>query len=104
MELTNDRIAALEQKIEALKKKERAEQKKLRDEQKKADSRRFYIIGEIVVKHFPELAKIAPGNNKQNADNFREFEAFLRMISSDEQLKGIFQKFMEQTPTNGSNV
>lgn len=104
MELTNERINDLNKKIKSLEAQKRTEQRKIREEKRKLEQRRFYIVGEMVVKHFPELAKIVPGNNKQNAENFSGFEAFLQIVSSDEKFTVLFQKFMEQTPKNGGDV
>lgn len=104
MEVTNESIAKLTQKIKALEMQKRAQQKKQREEQRKTDSRRFYIIGELVVKFFPELNEIKPGTKAQNAENFNGCIKFLETISADEKIADFFQDCIQDKPENSGNV
>ncbi len=97
MELTKKNIDKLNQKIEKLNRQKRIERKKLREEQKKIDSRRNYIIGEMVVKYFPELAKIMPGTKTENTEKFSGFEKFLYTVSTDATMMELFRKCAEQS-------
>ncbi len=97
MEITNKNIDKLNQEIEALKRQRRIERNKLRENQKKIDSRRNYIIGEMVVKFFPELAKIMPGTKTENAEKFSGFEKFLQRVSADAAIMELFRERMEQS-------
>ncbi len=97
MEITNKNIDKLNQEIEALKRQRRIERKKLRENQKKIDSRRNYIIGEMVVKFFPELAKIMPGTKTENPEKFSGFEKFLQRVSVDATMMELFRDCMEQS-------
>ncbi len=97
MELTNKNIDKLKQEIEKLKRQKRIECRKLREEQKKIDSRRNYVIGEMVVKCFPELSKIMPGTKTENAEKFSGFEKFLQTVSADATMIELFRGCMEQS-------
>ncbi len=97
MELTNKNIDKLNQEIEKLNRQKRIERKKLRKEQKKIDSRRNYIIGEMVVKYFPELVRITPGTKTENAVKFSGFEKFLQTVSADATMMELFRECAEQS-------
>lgn len=64
--------------------KQRVTERKTRKSQEKQDQQRNYIIGELVVKYFPDLVKIEPGRNSdENAARFSLVETFLQVLSSD---------------------
>lgn len=104
MEVTNESIAKLTQKVKELEMQKRVQQKKQREEQRKTDSRRFYIVGELVVNYFPELKEIKPGTKTQNAENFNGFIKFLETISADEKIADRFRDCMQIKPENNGNV
>lgn len=54
-----------------------------RDSQERRDSRRNYIIGELVAKYFPEVLDFEPGTKDENSVNFEPLEAFLYVLSTD---------------------
>lgn len=59
------------------------QQKKL---QAKKDQRRNYITGELVSRYFPEVLKLEPGTNEQNAVTFSSLESFLSVLASNQEL------------------
>ncbi len=59
------------------------QQKKL---QAKKNQRRNYIIGELVSRYFPEVLKLEPGTNEQNAVTFSSLESFLSVLASNQEL------------------
>ena len=93
MKFDEKSVAEIQNDIESLKEKLRQGQRDLRKAKKKQDQRRNYIVGEIVIKHFPELKEIIPGMNKEeNDEKFDWFDKFLQSVAEDEQFKGIYYK------------
>ena len=78
-----ERIAKSKERTAKLERMRREELRKEREQQKKKNQRRNYIVGELVVNYFPEIKKMEPGTNSENAKNFAELDAFLSFLSSD---------------------
>lgn len=104
MAFDSKRIDDISHKIELLQRQKRAEQRRQREEQRKTDSRRFYIVGELVVNYFPELKEIKPGTKTQNVENFSGFIKFLETISADGKIADCFRDCMHGKPENNGNV
>ena len=66
-----------------------AEQKRRRVEraaqavQRRKDSRRNYLIGEMVTRYFPLVRMLDPGTDAENQTRFEPLEAFLCVLSAD---------------------
>lgn len=104
MDTSNEKIAKLTEKINRLEKKRKIEEKNIKEAEKKLKQRRFYVVGEIVVKEFPELEKLIPGTKAENEKVFAGFERFLKELSSNEQVIQLFRKCMEPESENHGNV
>jgi len=88
-----ERIAKSKEHTARLERLRREEIRKEREHQQKKDQRRNYIVGELVVKYFPEIKNIEPGTKAENTVNFAMLDAFLSVLSSDEYLiKNIEEK------------
>lgn len=81
-----ERIAKSKELTAKLERMRKEELRKEREKLKKKDQRRNYIVGELVVKYFPEIKKMEPGTNAVNAKNFAKLDAFLSFLSSDKRL------------------
>lgn len=81
-----ERIVKSKAHTAKLEQQRRAEQKRERDIKKKKDQRRNYIVGELVIKYFPELMRLEPGNKAENVDRFWQLEAVLSVIADNKEL------------------
>lgn len=81
-----ERIAKSKAHTAKLEQQRRAELKREREVKKKKDQRRNYIVGEMVIKYFPELMCLEPGTNAENVDRFRQLEAVLSMLADNKKL------------------
>ena len=104
MQITNEYIASLQKKVEDANDHKREAEIALKDAQKKQKQRRYYVIGEIVTRCFPELTKIAPGNKQENAERFGQFEAFLQLIASDEKWRELYLETLPDDCKKGGNA
>lgn len=104
MRTMNERISKLNEKIDSLEKKRRIEKKRIKDAEKKLKQRRFYVVGEIVVKNFPELEKLIPATKTKDKNVFAGFEYFLRELSSNDQIMQLYRKCLKPEPENHGNV
>lgn len=82
----DERIAKSKEHTAKLERQKRQEQKRKRSAKKKKDQRRNYIIGELVSHYFPEVLKLEPGTNEQNAVTFSSLESFLSVLASNQEL------------------
>lgn len=89
-------VEELDRKIESLMKERKQALKQQREEEKKITRLRVNKVGEITVKYFPQLLKIAPSKKKQEVNEFEGLESFFRYIFSDSKLMGKLDKLMEQ--------
>lgn len=104
MDNTNEKIAQITEKINRLKREQKVEVRRKKEAEKKLNQRRFYVVGEIVVKEFPELEKLIPGTKAENEKVFAGFECFLKELSSNEQVIQLFRKCTEPKSENHGNV
>lgn len=59
------------------------EERAAQDAQRRKDSRRNYVIGELVTRYFPSLREYEPGTDTENKSRFEPLEAFLYVLSTD---------------------
>ena len=51
-----------------------------------ANKRRCYVIGEMVLRHFPDLFSIEPGNDYENTVRYALFDAVLTKLAKEPEL------------------
>lgn len=83
---TEERSASAKKRIDIAEQKRRQKERTTQEEQMRQDSRRNYIIGELVTKYFPEVTTFEPGTNAENRTRFKSLEAFLYVLSTDYEL------------------
>lgn len=83
-------------RIDAAERKRRQEERAAQEAQKKQDSRRNYIIGELVTKYFPDVTTLEPGTQNENLARFETLEAFLCVLSTDYDLCRELQERADQ--------
>lgn len=87
MSLTlEEQIIRSKQRTAKLEEQKRVQLRNEREKKKKKDQRRNYIIGELVTKYFPALTSLEPGTKAENRINFQPLEAFLSVLSSEQEL------------------
>ena len=86
MSMIDERISKAKENVERLERRRRAEQRLEREAQKKRNQRRNYIIGELVVKYFPEVLHFEPGTKAENIIEFELLECFLLALAADREL------------------
>ena len=82
----NEKITKTKEKIAKLENQRRMEKRRAREAERKKNSRRYYIIGELVAKYFPEFQRFEPGTKAENAVEFKPLETFLSVLSTDQEL------------------
>lgn len=87
-----ERAAKANRKISAAEQKKRQEERAAQEAQRRKDSRRNYIIGEVVSRYFPDVRNIEPGTDVENQSRFESLAAFLYVLSTDYDLVEELQK------------
>ena len=82
----DERITKAKERVSKLEHQRRVEERREREAKKKKDQRRNYIVGEMVVKHFPAISRFEPGTKAENAVEFEPLETFLSMLAADQEL------------------
>lgn len=82
----NEKIIKAKDKVAKLECQQRLEKRRTREADRKKNNRRYYIIGELVEKYFPEVQRFEPGTKAENADEFKPLETFLLVLSTDQEL------------------
>ena len=78
-----ERTSNANRRIVAAEQKKRQEERAAQEAQRRNDSRRNYIIGELVTRYFPSLREYEPGTDTENQTRFGSLEAFLHVLSAD---------------------
>lgn len=78
-----ERTSNANRRIVAAEQKKRQEERAAQEAQRRNDSRRNYIIGELVTRYFPSLREYEPGTDTENKSRFEPLEAFLYVLSTD---------------------
>lgn len=81
-----ERTANASRRIDTAERKRRQEERAAQEEQKRKDSRRSYIIGDLVSKYFPQVTTFEPGISAEGQTQFEPLEAFLYVLSTDHDL------------------
>lgn len=91
----------IEQEIENLKQQKRLKIRQEREAEKKRKQKLCYVVGELFIKHFPDIMNINPGNKSENEKNFAPLEQFFDMLASD---KTTMEMFKECLPCKQDNL
>lgn len=82
----NEKITKAKDKVAKLEHQRRVEKRRTREAERKKNSRRQYIIGELVSKYFPEVQRFEPGTKTENAVEFKPLDTFLSVLAADQEL------------------
>lgn len=82
----NERILRAKAKTAQREYQRRIDLRATRQAEKKVMQRQCYIVGEMVIKHFPVLKNYQPGTKEENAITFMPVEAFLTVLSQEQKL------------------
>ena len=80
-----EKLKRAEENVAKLRKQQRVEGRLEREANRKKEKQRCYIIGELVVKYFPEVSRFEPGTKAKNAVEFMPLEMFLQILADDEE-------------------
>ena len=78
-----ERTVKANERIDAAENRRRQEERATQEAQRRRDSRRNYVIGELVTRYFPSLREYEPGTDTENQTRFESLEAFLHVLSAD---------------------
>ena len=78
-----ERTVKANERIDAAENRRRQEERATQEAQRRRDSRRNYVIGELVTRYFPSLRDYEPGTDTENKSRFEPLEAFLCVLSTD---------------------
>ena len=81
-ERVNKEIANWERMLQ----QKRIETRIERISKRKEDNRRKLIIGDLVVKYFPEVSRFKPGTKAENIIEFKQLEMLLSILAADTKL------------------
>lgn len=81
-----ERTANANRRIDTAERKRRQEERSAQEAQRKKDNRRNYVIGELVTRYFPSIQNYEPGTDAENQTRFQPLEAFLYVLSTDQDL------------------
>ena len=88
-----ERIAKSTERTERLKLQQREREKREREKQRKADERRKFIIGGIVIKHFPDISQLEPRRTtEENNIEFEPLENFFSVLAADETIMELLKE------------
>jgi hypothetical protein len=88
----NEKIVKAKDRIAKLEHQQRVEKRRTREAERKKNSRRYYVIGELVTKYFPEVQRFEPGTKAENAVEFKPLETLLSVLAADQELMLILKK------------
>ena len=94
----------INRKIDMLEQQKKETKHLEREAAKKREQRLCYIVGELVLKHFPKLHNIEPGKKSENDKNFAQFNEFLGLIASDKNYIELFKDCIPSEHNNPQNV
>lgn len=100
-----ERTANANRKIDAAVLRRRQEERAAQDSRRRKDSRRNFIIGELVSQYFPDVLNIEPGTDAENQTRFEPLEALLCILSTDynlvEELQNRAAQLVAEYPDGG---
>lgn len=91
-----ERTANANRRLTAAEQQKRLAHRNVQEAQRRKDSRRNYIIGELVTKYFPDVLSLEPGTQDENTIRFELLEAFLCVLSTDLDLVRELQERADQ--------
>ena len=81
-----EELARSDEKAAMMKERKRLEVLREQEARKKKDLSRHIILGAMVCKYFPSVSHFEPGTQAQNAAELAPFDAFLAVLSEDQEL------------------
>lgn len=81
----NEKIVKAKDRVAKLEHQQRVEKRRTGEAERKKNSRRQYIIGDLVTKYFPEVQRFEPGTKAENAVAFKPLETFLLLLAADQE-------------------
>lgn len=81
----SERLTKAKDNVAKLEHQRRVEKRRTREAERKKNSRRHYIIGELVSKYFPEVQRFEPGTKAENEVEFKPLETFLLLLAADQE-------------------
>lgn len=96
------RIREAQETCAKLEQQRRVALRKEQEAKRKTGQRRNFIIGDLVTIYFPVVQKYMPGTKAENRIRFEPLEAFLYVLSHDDQLVELLcnqsARLMEEDP------
>lgn len=87
MLMIEDRTKRASERAQAAEHQQRVAQKQASDKRRQQEDRLKYILGSLVLKYFPELGEIVPGNTRaETQEQFRDVEVLLTFLSNNRDL------------------
>ena len=87
MLMIEDRTKRASERAQAAEHQQRVAQKQASDKRRQQEDRLKYILGSLVLKYFPELREIVPGNTRaETQEQFRDVEVLLTFLSNNRDL------------------
>lgn len=84
MSSLSERLKEIDKKIAAKEREAKAAARVKSDSIRKTNNKRYYAVGELAVRFFPELMKLEPGKNmKETEKNFQPLEALLSAMAAN---------------------
>lgn len=99
-----ERLSNANKKIEEATHQRRINNQKEKEMKQKKETLRNMIIGELVVKYFPELLDIEDEINSENKENTEKLEAFLETLASHPEVVEQIKAESQKKAANSTNV
>lgn len=85
--MIEERIKNANERTQAMERQQRAIQKQDSDKKRRQEDRLRYVLGGLVLKYFPELREIVPGNTRaETQKQFQDVEVLLVFLSNNRDL------------------
>ena len=85
-------LAEIDEKIARLKKEKRIREHEQRETEKKRIQKLCFNVGELFIKHFPDIRNLEPGTKSENAKIFEPLDTFLDLLASDKHIMEMFNE------------
>lgn len=93
-------IAEINEKIKSLQREERLLKHQVREAEKKRKQRLCFNVGELFIKHFPNIQDIEPRLKNENAKIFAPLERFFKELTSNEKIMALFNECLTSIRNN----
>ncbi|MGN0679865.1 MAG: hypothetical protein ACI4JS_09405 [Oscillospiraceae bacterium] len=76
-------IKEIYEKLDRIERESRIQRRQEREKKKKESQRRYYIVGELFCKYFPDVNDLKPGTKSENEIEFQALDRFLSQLSGE---------------------